>query len=346
MSKLIEQFTGWVRELSKNFYLSLTSSDFYSDLYINHKGYGFKYLINLCILSSLILCSSLIVRTHYQKQIFDEGSSYQNGISASEVSYEVSKEEKDKRPLGELEIEFPKSSNDSQRKNRSDLEEGAIDLNYLINQFPILEYDGQSISYDGKMPFYIKLHNGKNVAVIDLEGETLSANKSSPVPVVFKKTRVNISFLNLRGELEAVVPLEYKNVFGSDPGFVSQSTIREALSRYFDYAPRIIIYAFFPIFSCFLFGLAIFQNLATIVILLLGSFLFCKNVSWKGCIRLVIFSAASVTIVQSLLFFSAPELLSQKWILGLWVNFLVVVGLFKVLKVGKNSIVISGYSKK
>ncbi len=309
MSKLIEQFTAWVKILSKKLYLSLTSSDFYSDLYINHKGYGFKYLINLCILSSMIICGSLIVQINYQKQSLSSVSDLNNGINQSEGNNAV----------------FAESKNDA-------VDAGGVNLNYLINQIPAMPYDGESITYDGEMPLYIKMPSGNTVAVIDLEGATFNRHKSFVAPVIFTKKLINISFVNLQGEAEVSVPLEYKKIFGSEARVIDRSVIRDVLSEYFDYAPNLIIYAFFPIFSLFLFGLTIFQNIAAIIMLLLVSFLFYKNVSWKGCVRLVVFSAASVTLLQSLAFVSIPELLNQKWILGLWVNFLVVVGLFRVLR--------------
>lgn len=342
MSKLIEQFTEWVKTLSKNFYLSLISSDFYSELYIKHKGYGFKYLINICILSSMILCSALIVQVNYQKKNFNSGSHLHNTITELDIDYGGDKSEHANKKEGSKAI----ISQDTQRPvGSNNIKARNLDLNYIINQFPVLKYDGESMSYydesmseDTKDATYIKLPSGQSIAVIDLDGKYLKSNESNYIPVVFTKKLIRISFLSLEDETEAAMPLDYQSIFGDEPRVIDQSSIREVLSQYFDYAPRFITYVFFPIFSLLLFGVAIFQNLATIAILLLISFLFYKNPSWRSCVRLVVFSAASVTMVQSLLFFIMPELLVQKWMLGLWVNFLMVVGLFKVLRSTKGSI--------
>lgn len=203
-----------------------------------------------------------------------------------------------------------------------------INIDHIISQFPELKYDGTSISLENSDPVYINNTNNQTIVVIDPENK-LSSSERAKIPVLLAKRKIILLFTDPQKNNIGNFSLEYSKLFDQENTVISQETIKSFLEKAFNKAPLIVIYIMFPILALLIFfNNFLEKSFIIIAIYLLSNFLGTKS-SMKTCIRLTMFSSGVLVLIQPFMLLIIPSYGSSVWILQLWANFLMVLGIIK-----------------
>lgn len=73
MTTILFNLKNWFKSLSWNLFLSVTSPEFYVNVFKNYKGYGIKYLLNVSMISSMLCCIAFLQITSDYRDYFASG---------------------------------------------------------------------------------------------------------------------------------------------------------------------------------------------------------------------------------------------------------------------------------
>lgn len=138
-------------------------------------------------------------------------------------------------------------------------------LDYVINQFPTLKYDGKKIVLDNYEPIIIKNTNNEQVVIIDPDNKS-PYNIKSQIPFYISSDKLVINFVNARGEIIQSLPLYYQAIIGNDELNIDQIYIKSILAKNMNRAPNIITFFIFPMIGLLIFSTSIFLSLISIFI--------------------------------------------------------------------------------
>lgn len=201
-------------------------------------------------------------------------------------------------------------------------------IDHIISQFPELKYDGSSISLENSDPVYINNTNNQPVVVIDPENK-LPSSERAKIPVLLAKRKIILLFTDPQKNNIGSFSLEYPKLFDQDNTVISQETIKSLLERSFNKAPTIIIYIMFPALALLIFfNNFLEKSFIIIAIYLLSNFVGTKS-SMKTCIRVTMFSSGVLVLLQPFLLLILPSYGSAVWVIQIWANFLMVLGIIK-----------------
>lgn len=211
-----------------------------------------------------------------------------------------------------------------------------IILDHIINQFPVLEYNGKTISTTDNTPIILNTISNQPVVIIDPDNK-VPYNKKSKVPIYLDSKQVNLSLISSDGEVVRSLPLDYQAILGSEKVTINQDFVRTSMINIVDRAPVLIIFAIFPILSILFFSNIVLQDLISIFILTALLYFYKSKLYMQNCIRVVFFASGITLLLQVLTSILVPDLLEAVKIVELWVNFLLVVGLFRMLSSKNNN---------
>jgi hypothetical protein len=206
-------------------------------------------------------------------------------------------------------------------------------IDHIINQFPDLNYDGQSISSgDEKSVIYLTNINNHIVVAID-PANTLSYLERSKIPVVLTSHKIIISLINPGEKPLYTVSLDYNKIFTGSLQTINQTYIKASLAEVFKGAPEVFIYLFFPSIGFLIFLKVIMEKSFIIIAMYLLANIFGIKAPLKTCIRMVLFASGVFYLLQPLILLLLPALNTPIWIIQIWSNLLMTVA---VLKAGKH----------
>lgn len=210
-------------------------------------------------------------------------------------------------------------------------------LDHVLNQFPSLEYDGEKISLleDIATPITLTTPANQKIVIIDPENK-IPQEKRTKMTLFFSSDTLYLNFIDYDGEPFQSFNLPYKAILGADKVTINPAFLRSELTNYSERAPQILIFAIFPASALFQFCLTAAQDLIIIIILVGISYIYSKKLSIRNCIgnciRLVLFSSGTVMLCKTILTALVPTLISVVWLVQLWVNFLLVIGLLQAIR--------------
>lgn len=214
-------------------------------------------------------------------------------------------------------------------------------LDGLLNQFPVLNYDGNKITAEENSPVFLYDSSNKKIVVIDPDGK-LKPNELEGIPVQLSSHKLTFKVDWPLGGEKISAPVQYSALLGAKPETIDQEFIRTVLEETFASSTRTVIYAIFPMVSFSFFIGTISQNLLTIIFLVLlslmqsGKFILAKN------LRVVIFASAPFmlmqTIVATLIMFAILKPVAASYVkyAQIWTNLLMIIGIFQSFKNSKN----------
>jgi hypothetical protein len=126
-----------------------------------------------------------------------------------------------------------------------------------------------------------------------------------------------------------IIKLFSKHVLGNEGQVITQGTTRALLEKFFSGVPKIITYGAFPLLGLLIFLNTCFEkSLIIVIIYLLANFMSMKF-PMKTCIRLVMFASGVFVLLQPIILIVAPIYGSFIWIIQMWANLLMILGILK-----------------
>ncbi|GAB4167037.1 MAG: DUF1189 family protein [Rickettsiaceae bacterium] len=207
--------------------------------------------------------------------------------------------------------------------NKDVISSGVSSIDRVINQLPVFEYDGSSVSVREPEPIFINNIANSRVLAIDTANK-LSHSERNKIPVLLLKDQVNINLFDAAEKVKSTVPIKYVQIFGPVPQTLTKENIKSSFASVFEKAPRIITYFIFPMMVMVVF----INTLLEKVLMILMIFFFVKikglNRSLQDCIRVVLFSSGLYTLFQLIFFVLLQEMSFVLGMLQIWANFLMI----------------------
>lgn len=265
-------------------YKSISSTEFYREIYENYDGYGIRYNV---ILSFFAAFMATIILNNY-------GSNF--------AKYILNKDN------------------------------AASSLDYIINQFPEINYNGSEIIVANKEPIFITNTHGDRIILIDKLNKIDNAQKRN-IPIILYSTKMVVQY---NAQDHSSFELEYRKFLGNEALKLNRSNIKDILISYSKKYTKIISFIIFPLLIFMLLFIHLFNELITVCILYVMFNLFANKSSIKTCIRLALFSDGVSFLCQPVITLLFPGLASIIWIIKIWANFLMIFSITKMTKMKKN----------
>jgi hypothetical protein len=196
-------------------------------------------------------------------------------------------------------------------------------LDYIVNQFPEIHYDGKTISFENDdKPILIKNSQNDIIFAFDINNILKITEKSKTI-AVFKKSE--LSFF----KIPYVKSLNYKNIFGTKVRTINHEDLKIFILQSIDSAKANIIFS-----TPLIFLLTFIDYIVENSIVIFFVFILCKllhiNVTIKDITRTILFAAAPSALLSSILLFTIPSLLFLSSALRLFCLFSVYRTLAKI----------------
>lgn len=176
----------------------------------------------------------------------------------------------------------------------------STNLDYIINQIPEINYNGDSISLDVKQPLFIKNPKDFTIAAFDLNGNIKISEKKN-IPMIFQKNEVIFPNMNY------IQSIKY-SMFDREKKIITHTDIKNLIiNKIESLKNNFVILAIILYFVTFLDYLI--QNILIITL----SYFTCKfmklRFSFEDIVRSVLFASAPSAILSTILIFTFPLLL-------------------------------------
>lgn len=217
--------------------------------------------------------------------------------------------------------------------------ENNTEIEYILNQIPLIQYDGKSISSNVEMPYFIEDTQHRRVAAIDLQSE-LDYSESSKIPIILKQNSATIAFVSTSDsspQQRSNVTINYDTIFGNTQWVLSGSdTTRQYVIHTLQYSSKIFIYLLMPILAIFRFAVIVFEKLFAIIIIYAISYFLGLTINIKTSCRLVMFASGVPVLLQPLFSTLIPQIYFIIQIVQLLPGILLITGLVKFKKKKSN----------
>lgn len=285
MTTILSDVISWIKLLFKSLWSSVSSVQFYQDVFTVYSGYGVKYLLTLCFFSSFV-CSIFCL---------EQINKLRNYFNNNEVSDKVA------------------------------------NIEHIINQLPEIEYNGKSISIEESTPMYINNIRDNRIMALDPENK-LSYIEKSKIPIFLGGNKITINILDSEGKVRSNIPIEYSSIFGNSPQMLTQEVIKSTSAAILNKVPSLFIYITFPVLFFLIFINALLEKAFVIGLLYMIMRVVKIQASLKDCIRMILFASGIFVFLQPIILFALPELISHLWLLQIWTNILMALGIFRSAK--------------
>ncbi|WP_347938859.1 DUF1189 family protein [Rickettsia oklahomensis] len=280
LSFILEGVTTLFRQL----WLSVSSIEFYKNVYKNYQGYGIRYLLTISFIPSIIYCIFIL---NYIITLKD----YFNGIQSSKVT---------------------------------------DNIEYIINQLPVIKYNNSKISVEEVEPIYLFSKNNNKIVVIDTKNQVSNKEKSK-IPFVLEenKLRINLIVANTKKNFPSTV--NYSEIFKQNEVILTPEIIKKYFADNLLYVPSLFIYFGMPVIILFWFVTFLLDR--SIIVLLVYSLanLLTHKTSIQTSIRLVMFSSGVPIILQPIIIL-IPELSILLQLLQMFTTCLVFIAIWQIDK--------------
>lgn len=213
--------------------------------------------------------------------------------------------------------------------------ENNTEIEYILNQIPLIQYDGKSISTDVEMPYFIEDTQHRRVAAIDLQSE-LEYSESSKIPIILKQNSATIAFISPSDsstQQRNNVTINYDTIFGNTQWILNGSdTTRQYIIHTLQYSSKIFIYLLMPILAIFRFAVIVFEKLFAMIVIYSLSYFLGLTINLQTSCRLVMFASGVPVLLQPLFSTLIPQLYFITQILQLLPGILLITGLVKLKK--------------
>jgi hypothetical protein len=204
-----------------------------------------------------------------------------------------------------------------------------VAIEYVLRQFPDINYDGEQISVNEEMPLFLSDPFGRKLVVIDLNND-LNYQERNKIPIVLTKDKIIVSIVENTDKARSNMPLPYKNILGNSPLSFTQDSIKQYLGEKFGWIIKLFIYIGMPMYVCFRFLGIILEKILIIILLYIVTNVSGIKTSMETSVRLVMFSSGVVVILQPIAVILIPTWSSLIWIVQLWSNLLMILAILKV----------------
>lgn len=215
--------------------------------------------------------------------------------------------------------------------NDNKMSKEAENIEYIINQLPEIDYNGSSISIKENTPLYINTIDNTKVLVLDPENK-LNYNEKLQIPILLSSNKIVISFFNVQGSTKSSIPINYNQIFDDTEKVLTKEVIKSNLAAIFNKVPRLFIYVVFPILFLLILFNALLEKGFVIALLFLITYLLKVKASLEDCIRMILFASGIIIFLQPITILFLPELSNLLWIIQIWTNLLMAIGILKEAK--------------
>jgi len=213
------------------------------------------------------------------------------------------------------------------------ISESVVNIDHIIRQLPVIDYDGQKISIQEETPLFLYNLNNYKLLAIDPSSKLMPGDRTK-IPVILGTNKMIISLLDSEGTVRNTFPIKYDQIFGNQPQTLTEEVIKSSFAAIFDKAPSLFIYLIFPIATIMIFINALLEKSFIIIMVYLITRLTAIKTSLKTCIRIVLFASGIFVLFQFIITLTAPNFSTALWIIQTWANLLMILGILKAS--GKN----------
>lgn len=202
-------------------------------------------------------------------------------------------------------------------------------IDYIFQQLPILDYDGNSIAVNSaEEPIFIKNMHNQTVIAIDHLNKIIPEMRIK-IPIIMNKEKIIINLLDQQGKAGNSVPIEYSALFGNNPQILTKENIKSNLLQLLNKSSHIIPIMVFPLLLLFNFFHVFWENIFLFAIILLFIKFSKSNNSMSDGVRVILFSNGFFVLFQFILLLGFIELNYIIWIVQTWSSFLMIVAVIR-----------------
>lgn len=245
--------------LFRQLWLSMSSINFYKDVYKNYQGFGIKYLFTICFITSVIYSMFILSYILNLQRYFNEG--YQS-------------------------------------KNTENID-------YIISQFPDIQYNNGKIFIEEEQPIYLYSQNKNKIVAIDTENQ-LNQDERNKIPIILTSNRIILNLVEVTTQKKLTTNVEYNKIFDLEPKIINVEVIKRFCANSLAKIPNNFIYLGVPIIIAFWFVTFLFEKSFIMLLIYILTNLSGFTTSVKTCIRLVIFASGIPVLLQPILTLLLP----------------------------------------
>jgi len=208
------------------------------------------------------------------------------------------------------------------------ISESLVNIDHVIRQLPTINYNGKDISIGEDSALVIYGVDNVKLLAIDPTGK-LPRNDRIQIPILLMKDQININLSDSDGKIKNTLPIKYTQIFGSEAQILTKENIKSSFIPLFKKASTVLTYVVFPITAIIIFISHLLEKSFMIVVVFIISRFGREVVSLKDCIRVVLFSSGFCALFQFAAGLVLIELSYVLWILQIWANILMIVGIMK-----------------
>ena len=208
------------------------------------------------------------------------------------------------------------------------MSQNVLNIDHVIRQLPIIDYDGQKISINEETPLFIYNLNNYKLLAFDPDRKLMPSDRIK-IPIVLGDSTIIISLLDSDNKVRNTLPIKYSQIFGNHPQLLTQEIIKSSFANIFEKAPSLLIYLVFPIVAILIFINALLEKSFIILIIYLISRFSNIKAPLKTCIRVVLFASGFFILLQFIVTLTAQSFSTALWVLQTWSNLLMIVGILK-----------------
>lgn len=197
-------------------------------------------------------------------------------------------------------------------------------IEYIINQFPAMEYDGQNIKIQENKPYIIYNSSGANIITIDPEG-VMNQKEKNITPIIWNKNNITIKLKNTDSQNHQNINLYYNDIFGSESAILTSENLKESLVSFFESFSFFGLCSFMLIITILSVVNSIFAQIYIIAFIYFFMLIKSMKPSLKSCFRLSMFAGGITALLKSIASLTFyPEIIMY---LQLWANFLMILSI-------------------
>lgn len=197
-------------------------------------------------------------------------------------------------------------------------------IEYIINQFPAMEYDGQNIKIQENKPYIIYNSSGANIITIDPEG-VMNQKEKNITPIIWNKNNITIKLKNTDSQNHQNINLYYNDIFGSESAILTSENLKESLVSFFESFSFFGLCSFMLIITILSVVNSIFAQIYIIAFIYFFMLIKSMKPSLKSCFRLSMFAGGITALLKSIASITFyPEIIMY---LQLWANFLMILSI-------------------
>lgn len=203
------------------------------------------------------------------------------------------------------------------------------EIDRLIGQLPVMEYDGQNISIQEDTPIFLNIDSGYRVIAIDPERK-LSPKDRTKTPIIFGLDKVIVSFFSSKSQESSVIPVKYSQIFGNQPQTITQEVVKAAFLAIVKKSYSVFIYIMLPVMTLMIFFNMLFEKSIIIITIYLLMYIMNVRISMKDCIRVALFATGVSALLQYVIILTLPDAQIILQAVQLWANLLMILGISKL----------------